>query len=141
MLVVGAEWYQFVANWGNWQYFSGVGTDPKKQHFRTMSQPLQYDPNGHYVMKWFFTIKRNSRGIGLGLLSEEGNTNLFQNILDQHQSTKEVLFRPWDFVSGWYTVVDPSTQYTWTDRQRLKQTGQPVIATDATKLDHSIKEQ
>jgi deoxyribodipyrimidine photo-lyase len=40
----GAEWFQLLledhcvgANWGNWQYFAGVGGDPKHRHFRTVS--------------------------------------------------------------------------------------------------------
>jgi deoxyribodipyrimidine photo-lyase len=54
----GAEWFQFLlsdhcvgANWGNWLYFSGKGSDPKTRHFRTVSQALKYDANGIYVMK------------------------------------------------------------------------------------------
>lgn len=55
---IGAEWFQFCledhcvgANWGNWQYFGGVGGDPKNRIFRTISQALRYDPTGSYVKK------------------------------------------------------------------------------------------
>jgi deoxyribodipyrimidine photo-lyase len=44
---VGAELFELLlidhdvaANYGNWQYFSGVGNDPKNRHFRTVSQGM-----------------------------------------------------------------------------------------------------
>ena len=97
----GAEWYQLLledhcvgANWGNWMYFAGVGSDPKHRHFRTVSQARRYDPHGSYVSKW---IPR---------LALEADI--------------EVKLRPWNFLDDWGDViVDPMTQYTWHDLQKL----------------------
>lgn len=103
----GAELFQFVlddfcvaANWGNWAYFSGVGSDPKNRHFRTISQALRYDPHGSYVKKW--------RHEELGKVEDV-----------------EALFRPWDFsIEGWpNTIVDPKTQLTYHDLERFEKTG------------------
>jgi deoxyribodipyrimidine photo-lyase len=101
----GAAWMQFClsdhcigANWGNWKYFGGVGADPKNRHFRTVSQALRYDPNGDYVRKWIPAL--------------ENETDL------------EAFLRPWDFVENWQQpIVDPKTQYTWQDGQRLETFG------------------
>lgn len=104
---IGAEWFQFcledhcvAANYGNWQYFGGVGQDPKNRHFRTVSQAVRHDPDGDLVKKWIPRLR------------------------DAASTHKEAVFRPWDFVSGWGApLVDPITQYTWQDRQRLEETG------------------
>jgi len=101
---VGAEWFQILledhcvgANWGNWLYFSGVGPDPKQRHFRTISQMLRYDREGTYAKKWLSELK---------------------NVDDL-----ETLFRPWDYdIQGYKDpIVDPKSQYTWNDMQRLKE--------------------
>ena len=99
----GAEWFQFLlvdhsvgANWGNWMYFSGVGSDPKNRHFCTVSQALKYDSDANYVKKWIPKLKNE--------------TNL------------EACFRPWDFSSEKQPFIDPNSQYTWMDLERLKQT-------------------
>jgi deoxyribodipyrimidine photo-lyase len=102
---IGAEWFQFcledhcvAANWGNWQYFSGIGGDPKNRHFRTISQALRYDSTGAYVQKWLPSLR--------------------------HVAELEACFRPWDFIPEWGTpLVDPSNQYTWQDHQKLQDTG------------------
>jgi deoxyribodipyrimidine photo-lyase len=99
---IGAEWFQFcledhcvAANWGNWQYFSGVGGDPKNRHFRTVSQAMRYDSTGAYVQKWLPALR--------------------------DVAELEACFRPWDFISEWGTpLIDPSSQYTWQDHQNLK---------------------
>lgn len=101
----GAAWMQFClsdhcigANWGNWQYFGGVGADPKNRHFRTVSQALKYDPNGEYVKKWIPAL--------------------------QNETDLEVMLRPWDFIESWkQPVADPKTQYVWRDAQRLETSG------------------
>ena len=101
----GAAWYQIcledhcvAANYGNWAYFAGVGADPKNRHFRTVSQALKYDPHGTYVKKWIPALA--------------------------HVQDPEVLLRPWDFLDNWgECLVDPSTQYTWQDRERLQERG------------------
>lgn len=99
----GAELFQFLlddhcvgANWGNWLYFSGVGPDPKQRHFRTISQALKYDRNGHYVFKW---------------------------LPELHSiSGDEAFLRPWDFSDNWgQPIVSPETQYIWQDLERLKE--------------------
>jgi deoxyribodipyrimidine photo-lyase len=103
----GAEWFQFLledhcvgANWGNWLYFSGVGPDPKQRHFRTVSQALKYDPDGSYVKKWL-------------------------PVLQQIPGAESYL-RPWDYTAplGWKVpIVQPQSQYTWQDSQRLMEDG------------------
>ena len=112
---IGAEWFQFCledhcvgANWGNWRYFGGVGGDPKNRTFRTVSQSLRYDPTGSYVQKWL------SNEIALTLLEKKDACR---------ENYEDIWFRPWDFVENWTAIVDPSTQYTWKDWQRLKETG------------------
>jgi deoxyribodipyrimidine photo-lyase len=102
---IGAEWFQFcledhcvAANWGNWQYFGGIGGDPKNRHFRTISQALRHDSTGAYVQKWLPSLR--------------------------HVAELEARFRPWDFLSEWGTpLVDPLSQYTWQDHQKLQDTG------------------
>ena len=61
---VGAELFELLlidhdvaANYGNWQYFSGVGNDPKNRHFRTVSQGMTYDPNAELVQMWIPSLK------------------------------------------------------------------------------------
>ena len=61
----GAELFQWLlcdhdvsANWGNWQYFSGVGADPKRRHYRVVSQALKFDPRGEYVKAWLPELRQ-----------------------------------------------------------------------------------
>ena len=109
----GAEWFQWLlvdhdvsANWGNWAYFGGVGADPKNRHFRTISQAVRYDPEGRYVRKWLPELAKCE--------------------------TEEALLRPFAHahaVDGWpMPLVDPATQLTWQDAQRLEETGQLTVA-------------
>src|SRR5205814_8042835 len=58
---VGAEWYELLLidydlsnNWGNWQYNSGVGNDPRggARIFNPVKQAHDYDTNGEYVKTW-----------------------------------------------------------------------------------------
>ena len=101
----GAEWFQWcladhdvASNWGNWGYFAGVGADPKQRHFRTVSQALKYDPGCAYVRKW---------------LPELDGVD------------DEAALRPFArAVHGWPApLVDPATQLTWQDAERLALTG------------------
>ena len=93
----GAEWYQLLledhcvgANWGNWMYFAGVGSDPKQRHFRTVSQAKRYDPTGSYVTQWIPELAR------------------LDSATMKHQ--------PWNVLENWGpTIVDVKTQYTWQD--------------------------
>lgn len=62
--VWGAEWfekmlidYDAANNWGNWSYFSGVGTDPRDRAFNTQTQAKAYDPDGEYQKKWLKDFK------------------------------------------------------------------------------------
>jgi deoxyribodipyrimidine photo-lyase len=109
----GAECFQFLledhcvgANWGNWLYFSGVGPDPKQRHFRTVSQALRYDPEGSYVRQW-----------------------LPELTVASHEGDEDAHLRPWDFSDDWKDpIVDPGTQFTWQDLQRLQETGRLFFA-------------
>nr|POE79733.1 putative cryptochrome dash, mitochondrial [Quercus suber] len=58
---LGAEWYEcnlidydVSSNWGNWQYVSGVGNDPRgnARVFNPVKQAVDYDVNGEYVRAW-----------------------------------------------------------------------------------------
>lgn len=58
---IGAEWYEanlvdhdVSSNWGNWQYVSGVGNDPRgdARVFNPVKQALDYDPQGEYIKAW-----------------------------------------------------------------------------------------
>jgi len=57
----GAEWYESMlvdydvsSNWGNWQYVSGVGNDPRDEAriFNPVKQSFDYDPKAEYVKAW-----------------------------------------------------------------------------------------
>ncbi|MBX2857419.1 MAG: DASH family cryptochrome [Cellvibrionaceae bacterium] len=45
--------YDVAANWGNWQYLAGVGSNPRgKRHFHLPKQQASYDPEGTFIAKW-----------------------------------------------------------------------------------------
>lgn len=45
--------YDPLSNYGNWQYVSGVGTDPREHRkFNMIKQAHDYDPNGEYIRTW-----------------------------------------------------------------------------------------
>jgi deoxyribodipyrimidine photo-lyase len=56
----GAAWfeqqlidYDVAANWGNWQYLAGVGTDPRgRRHFNIEKQRQTYDPESIFIERW-----------------------------------------------------------------------------------------
>ncbi|MBL7471670.1 DASH family cryptochrome [Robertkochia sediminum] len=55
----GAAWfesqlidYDVHSNWGNWNYVSGVGNDPRNRKFNTKSQAERYDTNGSFRKLW-----------------------------------------------------------------------------------------
>jgi deoxyribodipyrimidine photo-lyase len=63
---IGAEWYESIlvdyglsSNWGNWQYFAGVGNDPRgtTRIFNPVKQAFDYDPIGEYVKAWVPELK------------------------------------------------------------------------------------
>jgi deoxyribodipyrimidine photo-lyase len=45
--------YEVCANWGNWAYLAGVGTDPRGgRRFNVIKQSMTYDPQGHFIKLW-----------------------------------------------------------------------------------------
>ena len=45
--------YDVPSNWGNWQYVSGVGNDPRQGRiFNPVKQAMDYDPQGEYIKAW-----------------------------------------------------------------------------------------
>ena len=45
--------YDVSSNYGNWQYVSGVGTDPREDRiFNVTLQAKNYDPTGAYLARW-----------------------------------------------------------------------------------------
>ncbi|WP_308873538.1 FAD-binding domain-containing protein [Thiothrix subterranea] len=56
----GAAWFEAqlidydpASNWGNWQYLTGVGTDPRgRREFNIGKQQREYDPAGAFVGKY-----------------------------------------------------------------------------------------
>jgi deoxyribodipyrimidine photo-lyase len=56
----GADWfesqlidYDVYSNWGNWNYVSGVGSDPRKERrFNIALQAQKYDKNAEYIKLW-----------------------------------------------------------------------------------------
>jgi deoxyribodipyrimidine photo-lyase len=45
--------YDVSSNYGNWQYLSGVGVDPREERiFNVSLQAKKYDPNGAYIKHW-----------------------------------------------------------------------------------------
>ncbi|KAI9838952.1 MAG: hypothetical protein M1819_004160 [Sarea resinae] len=64
---IGAEWYESMlidydvsSNWGNWQYTSGVGNDPRGEGrvFNPVKQAFDYDPQGAYIKNWVFESRK-----------------------------------------------------------------------------------
>ncbi|WP_224489668.1 DASH family cryptochrome [Robertkochia flava] len=55
----GAAWFESLlidydvhSNWGNWNYVSGVGNDPRDRKFNTKLQAERYDPSGTFRKLW-----------------------------------------------------------------------------------------
>ncbi|WP_026374896.1 DASH family cryptochrome [Aestuariibacter salexigens] len=45
--------FDVAANWGNWQYLAGVGSDPRGlREFNLAKQAQMYDPEGDFVRAW-----------------------------------------------------------------------------------------
>lgn len=62
--ILGAKWFEEQLidedpenNWGNWQYFSGVGTDPRDRIFDMKRQASLHDPENHYQESWLSQTK------------------------------------------------------------------------------------
>ena len=97
----GAELFQWLlvdhdvgSNWGNWRYFSGVGSDPKQRHFRTISQGLRYDPGAVFIKKWLPQLAAC-------------------------QSARDAHLTPFSNAQDLGVVVDPITQLTWMDLKEV----------------------
>ncbi|KAF2669504.1 cryptochrome [Microthyrium microscopicum] len=82
----GAEWYECMlvdydvsSNWGNWQYVSGVGNDPREGRiFNPVKQSLDYDSKGAYIMTWIPELRRIDIKDGSGEIDQEKLMGLFQ---------------------------------------------------------------
>ncbi|RKF78295.1 putative cryptochrome DASH, mitochondrial [Golovinomyces cichoracearum] len=70
---IGAEWYETMlidhdvsSNWGNWQYVSGVGNDPRGEDrvFNPVKQAYDYDPNAEYIMTWCPELRVDGLNVG-----------------------------------------------------------------------------
>lgn len=63
---MGAEWfesrlidYDVASNYGNWNYVSGIGNDPREdRYFNPLRQATMYDPNGDYVRHWIPELRQ-----------------------------------------------------------------------------------
>jgi cryptochrome len=85
---LGAEWYECMlvdydvaSNWGNWQYVSGVGNDPREGRiFNPIKQALDYDSKGEYIKTWIPELR------GLEVEDEDGSLN---------QEKLMGLYQPW----------------------------------------------
>ena len=44
--------YDVCSNWGNWNYVSGVGNDPRDRWFNVISQAQRYDEKAEYIKTW-----------------------------------------------------------------------------------------
>jgi len=62
----GAEWYECClidydvnSNWGNWQYNSGQGNDPRGESrvFNFVKQANDYDPDAAYIKTWVQEVR------------------------------------------------------------------------------------
>jgi deoxyribodipyrimidine photo-lyase len=50
--------YDVSSNYGNWQYISGVGVDPREDRvFNVTLQAKKYDPKGQYLKTWLPILK------------------------------------------------------------------------------------
>lgn len=49
--------YDPCSNWGNWQYVSGVGNDPRDRVFNVVGQGKRYDELGDYIKTWLPALK------------------------------------------------------------------------------------
>jgi len=57
---MGAEYFESVlidydpsSNYGNWNYVSGIGNDPREdRYFNVLTQAKRYDEGGDYVRQW-----------------------------------------------------------------------------------------
>lgn len=63
---IGAEYFESLlidydpcSNWGNWNYVSGVGCDPREnRYFNILAQAKRYDGHGDFVRHWIPEISK-----------------------------------------------------------------------------------
>ncbi len=64
--LMGAEYFESLlidydpcSNYGNWNYISGVGNDPRdSRYFNILSQARRYDPKGAFIKYWIPALDR-----------------------------------------------------------------------------------
>lgn len=78
--------YDPCSNWGNWQYVSGVGQDPRDRKFNVVGQGERYDANGAYVKLWLpqlaalpANLIHRPHEVGDDYLKQRYNINLGQD--------------------------------------------------------------
>jgi deoxyribodipyrimidine photo-lyase len=50
--------YDVCSNWGNWNYVSGIGNDPREdRYFNISKQSTNYDPEAEYIKLWLPELK------------------------------------------------------------------------------------
>lgn len=67
---IGAEWFEALlvdhdpcSNYGNWQYSSGVGSDPREdRYFLIPKQAKDYDGRGDYMRHWLPELQKGKLG-------------------------------------------------------------------------------
>merc|ERR1712046_15695 len=104
----GAELYQWLLvdhdvgpNWGNWRYFAGVGCDPKRRHYKALSQGLRYDAKAAFIKAWLPQLEN--------LPAKEAHLTPIQKARRIHGDSLQ-----------WSTgVVDPSQGLSWEDKKNL----------------------
>jgi len=77
----GAEYFESIlldydvcSNWGNWQYASGVGPDPREdRYFNVIKQATVYDPDCDFIRLWIpeLSVLSNEVLHNIGLLTED----------------------------------------------------------------------
>ncbi len=90
---IGAEWYECMlvdydvpSNWGNWQYVSGVGNDPRQGRvFNPVKQALDYDPQGEYIKAWVTELRNVKLTKQVGQGKEEVDK---QRLMGLYQANK-----------------------------------------------------
>jgi deoxyribodipyrimidine photo-lyase len=117
----GAELYQWLlvdhdvgSNWGNWRYFAGVGCDPKRRHYKALSQGLRYDPEASFVKAWLPQLQV--------LSAREAH------LIPIHRR-RSVLA---DEVEWPEAVVDALKQLSWEDQKSLGRHASSLEAQEAT---------
>eukprot|EP01024_Parvocaulis_polyphysoides_P058151 TRINITY_DN62293_c0_g1_i1.p1 TRINITY_DN62293_c0_g1~~TRINITY_DN62293_c0_g1_i1.p1 ORF type:complete len:242 (-),score=13.63 TRINITY_DN62293_c0_g1_i1:20-745(-) len=63
-------------NYSNWNYFAGIGNDPRNRRFKTVTQGMQYDQEGELIKRWIPELAELSPQLRhQPWLSKEGRIN------------------------------------------------------------------